>query len=65
MYRYTVYPDNKNHPYHKISEKRQGMWKNVKKMMTSHFKSTSETKGKYYEEYPGKVGGDGILATNS
>lgn len=31
--------------------------------MTSHFKSTSETKGKYYEEYPGKVGGEGIFAT--
>ena len=34
-------------------------------MMKSHFKSTSETKGIHYEEYPGKEGGEGIFATNS
>ena len=33
--------------------------------MKSHYKSTSETKGVHFKEYPGKEGGEEIFATNS
>ena len=56
--RYTVYPDNKNHPTHQISEKKRTRnVKNVKKNVTameSHFKRIYKWHKRYiFEEYPG------------